>query len=445
MAEKRRINKYAGIIIACVILLISIKMTTNERKEEEAKRELPDAWKHEITQQLEQNYFMLPFFLQENSGDRAQLSVLEQVMAEEIPLYDYLLLEQEMSFVEDDGMDERGVLMEGSDEDRKEIDEAALDYDDSALHIENSMLEELQRENSAYQERIEAQKSVENGQDKEDEAKEKDLEKETEVIFCPAEYPAYTYDWSETWDYEALVSNFYAIDNTTSLKEEYLDLEKLLYRDLSIEGEDEEGPQILIYHTHSQEAFADSVPGDASTTIVGAGEKLAYLLENEYGFKVLHHKGEYDVDSRDDAYANSLPEIERLLLENPSIEVVIDLHRDEMKEGKKLVMDLQGRPTARFMFFNGMSYIRDKGEISYLENPYIEDNLAFSFQAQVAANEYYPGIARRIYLKAYRYNLHLCPKSMLIELGAQTNTVEEIMNACDPLAHIIAIVLTEKV
>ena len=92
MAEKRRINKYAGIIIACVILLVSIKMTTNERKGEEAKRELPDVWKHEITQQLEQNYFMLPFFLQENSGDRAQLSVLEQVRAEEIPPYDYLLL-----------------------------------------------------------------------------------------------------------------------------------------------------------------------------------------------------------------------------------------------------------------------------------------------------------------------------------------------------------------
>ena len=91
--------------------------------------------------------------------------------------------------------------------------------------------------------------------------------------------------------------------------------------------------------------------------------------------------------------------------------------------------------------FNGLSYIRKKGEISYLENEYIQDNLAFSFQAQVAANEYYPGIARKIYLKAYRYNLHLRPRSMLIELGAQTNTVEEIMNACEPLAHIISIVL----
>ena len=60
---------------------------------------------------------------------------------------------------------------------------------------------------------------------------------------------------------------------------------------------------------------------------------------------------------------------------------------------------------------------------------------------QVAANEYYPGIARKIYLKAYRYNMHLKPKCMLIELGAQNNTVEEIMNACEPLAHILAIVL----
>ena len=194
-------------------------------------------------------------------------------------------------------------------------------------------------------------------------------------------------------------------------------------------------------HTHSQEAFVDSVPGDPSTSIVGAGEKLAKLLSEEYGFKVLHHTGEYDVESRDYAYTNSLPALEEILAQNPDIEVIIDLHRDAVREEQKLVMDLGGRPTARFMFFNGLSYIRKKGEISYLENEYIQDNLAFSFQAQVAANEYYPGIARKIYLKAYRYNLHLRPRSMLIELGAQTNTVEEIMNACEPLAHIISIVL----
>ena len=60
---------------------------------------------------------------------------------------------------------------------------------------------------------------------------------------------------------------------------------------------------------------------------------------------------------------------------------------------------------------------------------------------QVISNEYYPGITRKIYLKGYRYNMHYRGKSLLIELGAQTNTVEEIMNACDPLAHILSLVL----
>jgi len=254
-----------------------------------------------------------------------------------------------------------------------------------------------------------------------------------------AAYPAYNYDWSEKWDYQALVSNFYAVDNSTKLKEEYVGLDQLLYQDLSV-NKQADGPQVLIYHTHASESFVDSVPGDASTTIVGAGEKLASLLQEKYGFKVLHHTGVYD-NARDEAYNESLPAITQILEENPTIEVVIDLHRDAIAGDRKLVMDLQGRPTARFMFFNGLSYSRKNGEIEYLENPYIQENLAFSFQAQVAANEYYPGIARKVYLKAYRFNMHLKPKSMLIEMGAQNNTVEEIMNACDPLAHILAIVL----
>lgn len=182
------------------------------------------------------------------------------------------------------------------------------------------------------------------------------------------------------------------------------------------------------------------MPGDESTTIVGAGDKLAKLLEENYGFRVLHYTERFD-DVRDEAYNESLPVIEQVLQDNPTIEVVIDLHRDAVAGDRKLVMDLQGRPTARFMFFNGLSFGRKSGDISYLENPYIQENLAFSFQVQVAANEYYPGIARKIYLKAYRYNMHLRPRSLLIEMGAQNNTVEEIMNACDPLAHILAIVL----
>ena len=218
-----------------------------------------------------------------------------------------------------------------------------------------------------------------------------------------------------------------------------MNLEELLNQDMGLEQQKaEEGePQILIYHTHSQEAFADSIPGDDSTTIVGVGERLSELLHDTYGFQVLHHTGQYDVEERDYAYSMALPEIEKILEEYPSIEVVIDLHRDEMKEGRKLVIDLQGRPTARFMFFNGLSHTTEGGDIDYLENPYIQENLAFSFQMQVLCNEYYPGVTRRIYLKGYRYNMHLRPKTLLVELGAQTNTREEIWNALPILADVL--------
>lgn len=241
--------------------------------------------------------------------------------------------------------------------------------------------------------------------------------------------------------YETLVKTFYTIDANTMAGSDQLDVNKLMGKDLKITMEGE-SPQILIYHTHSQEAFADSVPGDTATSIVGVGEYLTKVLTEKYGYRVLHHLGEYDVVSRDNAYAEALPAIEQVLAENPGIQVVIDLHRDSMAEETRLVMDLDGRPTARFMFFNGLSRTRKTGNISYLYNENQEDNLAFSFQMQLKAAEYYPGLTRKIYLKGYRYNMHLRPRTLLVELGAQNNTVEEAMNACDPLAHLLDMVLS---
>lgn len=241
-------------------------------------------------------------------------------------------------------------------------------------------------------------------------------------------------------DYETLVRQFYIVDANTAASSDRLDVESFLSKDMTISKEDGE-PQILIYHTHSREAFADSLPGDASTTIVGVGERLAQILRDTYGYGVLHHTEEYDTD-RDQAYSKALPQIEKILEENPSIQVVIDLHRDEMPEGTRLVMDLDGRPTARFMFFNGLSRTKTTGDITYLYNENLDDNLAFSFQMQKKAVEYYPGLTRKIYLKGYRYNMHLKDKYLLVELGAQNNTVEEAMNACGPLAHILDMVLS---
>lgn len=244
-------------------------------------------------------------------------------------------------------------------------------------------------------------------------------------------------------DFDYLRLNFYQVDNTTTVGSDLLNVNEFLEKDMTLTS-NVEGPQILIYHTHSQEAYADSIPGDASMSVVALGDYLTTILEEKYGIEVLHHKGEYDVEGRNNAYARALPELEQILQENPSIEVVIDLHRDGVPETLHLVSEVNGKQTAQIMFFNGLSRTTSQGELTYLVNPYIEENLAFSFQLQLAAAEYYPGFARQIYLKGYRYNLHLRPKSLLVEVGAQTNTFEEAKNAMEPLASILAMVLLEN-
>jgi len=247
-------------------------------------------------------------------------------------------------------------------------------------------------------------------------------------------------------DFEYLVSNFYTVDSSTSVNEGLLNAKKLLKKDMTIDTKTD-GPKILIYHTHSQEAFKDSKKGDMSETIMGMGAYLAGILNEEYGIETLHHEGIYDLINgnldRSKAYQLALPEIEEVLEKNPSIEVVIDLHRDGVRESTHLVTEIDGKKTAQIMFFNGLSRTRANGDIEYLHNPYIEDNLAFSLQMQLAAMETYPGFTRRIYLKSYRYNMHLLPKALLVEAGAQTNTVKEMKRAMKVLADILYNVLTE--
>jgi stage II sporulation protein P len=243
-------------------------------------------------------------------------------------------------------------------------------------------------------------------------------------------------------DFDYLRQTFYQVDSTTTIGKDQLDVDKLLSVDMTID-QTVDGPQILIYHTHSQEGYSDSVSGDPSTTVVGVGDYLTSLL-TEKGFTVLHHKGQYDVGDRDHAYSNAAPAIQQLLNDNPSIQVVIDLHRDGVNENTRLVTEQNGKKMAKIMFFNGLSRTTAAGDIPYLKNPYIADNLAFSFQMQLAAAEYYPDLTRRIYLKGYRFNMHFCPKSMLVEVGAQTNTFEEAKNAMEPLSDLLAKVLSTQ-
>ncbi|MCI8709814.1 MAG: stage II sporulation protein P [Dorea sp.] len=305
---------------------------------------------------------------------------------------------------------------------------------------ENAPLDMEVEDNETYEMILEQQANDENAVD--EDGKLVDNWKKDESKSKPPETMAKKVDISKEKlsDFEYLVSNFYTVDGTTSVSAKDLNAEKLLAKDLKLDKKTK-GPKVLIYHTHSQEDFKDSKKGDSSTTIMGMGAYLAQLLNEKYGIETLHHEGVYDlIDGemdRSKAYQLAEKEVKKILKDNPGIEVVIDLHRDGVGSSTHLVTEIDGKETAQIMFFNGMSRTKANGDIAYLHNPYIEDNLAFSLQMQIAAAKLYPGFTRHIYLKSYRYNLHLKPKSLLIEAGAQTNTVGEMRNAMEALAKVL--------
>ena len=250
---------------------------------------------------------------------------------------------------------------------------------------------------------------------------------------------------SNVLSYDWIVPQFYVVNAGTSVTPEVLNPTVLLSKDVRIHGSSD-APQILLYHTHSQEAYADSIPGDKSQTIVGVGDYLAELLTNKYGYQVIHHTGEYDVTDgkldRDPAYSRALPALEQILAENPSIECIIDLHRDGVADNVRLVTEIDGQPAAQIMWFNGLC--RDEnGYLPGIAHSWLETNLALSLQLRVAAMSSSPGLTRFNYLKSMRYNQHL-RMSALIEVGAQTNTVSEAMNTIPALADLLAQVLSGK-
>lgn len=407
-----------GSIILLVTLFLLFLFSGSKKEEEDFTLTAKNYMAGKVVQQMLDIF--LPFFsfsLKEEIPTTAG-EMLSAKVLKELPIYGFYK-EQAQVYLTHEKITEL-LLQEGRDEDTS-IEEN--DYE--AKEIKEEKAKQDMVENSEKKLSLEDLFLLENGA--------------IDTQFVPR-IKNNEYDWESLKDYATLISTFYTIDANTMIGSDQLDVDQLNSKDLKISKTDE-SPQILIYHTHSREAFSDSVAGDASQTIVGVGDRLAQILTETYGFGVLHHTAEYDT-VRDDAYAKSLPAIEALLKENPSIQVIIDLHRDSGVKDVHRTIEIDGRKTATFMLFNGLSRTKKTGNISYLKNSNLEDNLAFSFQMQVKAGEYYPGITRKIYLKGYRYNMHLKPRTLLIELGDNNSTVEEAMNTCEPLAHILNMVLT---
>lgn len=366
-----------------------------------------------VQQQTMETY--LPGMVEEHGEETAVTWLLRQIGAQ-IPVF------------MPDRTEEQGSLLEDSKISRKIAEE-------NSEFLEAKLLEENQEAGppeSGYENTggVDAQNSGENT--------------EETVAGTMEKAPVTDIPLEKFQDFDFVMRSFYTVDKTTSITSEQLNAPELVQMDLRMQTGKEQ-PQILIYHSHSQEEFIDSVPGDPSTTIVGVGAYLATLLRDTYGYNVIHVTDTFDIVDgkldRNQAYTFAQERISQILEENPSVEVVIDLHRDGIDEDRRLVTEINGKDTAQILFYNGLSYTNDQGKVSYLPNPYIQDNLAFSFQLEYQAALYYPDFYRGIYLAGLRYNLHLRKRALLLEAGAQTNTVQEVKNAMEPFADILNRVL----
>lgn len=297
--------------------------------------------------------------------------------------------------------------------------------------------DERQEETQAVKDKI-----VDESKSGVEEKREKEEKEEQETVALP--HPQIDLSQAKLADFDYVMNHFFILDSNTETNAGQISGTRFLEEDMSIK-QDSSVPQILIYHTHSQETFSDSREGETEDTIVGVGNYLTDILEKNYGYKVIHVTDAFDIMGgeldRSKAYDYARSSIEKVLEENPTVEVVIDLHRDGVPDDRHLVTEINGKQTAQILFYNGLSYTVNQGAVSYLPNPYIEDNLAFSFQLEYQAAQYYPQFYRGIYLAGLRYNLHLRPRALLLEAGAQTNTVEEVRNAMEPFADILNRVL----
>ena len=200
-------------------------------------------------------------------------------------------------------------------------------------------------------------------------------------------------------------------------------------------------PSIIIYHTHTTEAFTPtetqkySEAGyhkslDKNYNICRVGEEIKNNIEKNFGIAVLHDMTVHDYPSYNNSYRMSKPTIEKLIKKYPSAEIIIDLHRDAFPEGvdlnamrKKMVVDVAGKKAAKIMFVVGKA------------NPHWKDNYNLSSKVKQEMEQIAPGITRETLARDKSlYNQEISNKAILIEVGADCNTLDEVLVSANIVA-----------
>ena len=228
-----------------------------------------------------------------------------------------------------------------------------------------------------------------------------------------------------------------------------IDMTSLLQKDSPV-ALGEEGVQVLIMHTHGTEAYTQS-PGhayvasgeyrttDSSANMLRVGQEICDIL-NDRGISAVHSRTLNDYPAYNGSYNRALKDIQAHIQQYPTIQLVIDVHRDAIATGNtyyKTAAEVDGQQTAQLMFVTGT----DAGGLTH---DHWQDNLAFQAQLHDRLNSTYPGIMRPMSIRDSRFNQHIRKGSMLVEVGACGNTLEEALAAAQIFANTLADALLEQ-
>lgn len=252
-----------------------------------------------------------------------------------------------------------------------------------------------------------------------------DTDTQTDPAEPPADngVPAQTVDPRSTEGY-SIINGVY-IKNKSSRS-----LDAAALGDHQFVAPPEEGPQVLIVHSHASESYT-MPPGqeyvasgtfrtaDCSCNMVRVGDEIAATL-SAYGISVVHDRSLHDSPSYNDAYENSLASIQSYLAKYPSIVYVLDIHRDAVQDAAGQQYKLV---TAEDPGVAQVSLVMGVAHDGW------QDNLCLAIAVQETLEKLSPTLMRPISLLNYRYNQFAAPGSLLVEIGAAGNSLEEALRA----------------
>ncbi len=208
-----------------------------------------------------------------------------------------------------------------------------------------------------------------------------------------------------------------------------------------------DNPQVLIYHTHTSEGYMDedvdffyesfySRTQNEDYNVVAVGNVIADTL-NKNGINTLHDKTVHD-STYNGSYDRSVQTVESDMKENNGIKVVLDIHRDALGTDDckvKTTFEYDGKKAAQIMILSGCDYYNERGFENW------QNNLSFALKLQNTAEKMYPGITRPLSFDFFAYNEYVCDGSLLIEVGTDANSIDEVEYSGQMLANVISEVL----